>query len=100
LQLKQTERVSLEESLKKLTKLTVLETRLDLTMLLKYLSTLCSRNSVYPLALSCTVSGTIMEIGKDYWELKIAIEPHTHLEPLFWPRSKQAALVRSDPQNT
>lgn len=69
-------------------------------MLLKYLSTLYSRNSVYPLALNCTVSGTITEIGKDYWDLIIVIEPHTQLEPLFWPRSKQAALVTSKLQNT
>lgn len=41
-----------------------------------------------------------MEIGKDHWELIIVIELHTQLEPLFWPSNKQAALVRSKPQNT
>lgn len=69
-------------------------------MLLKCSSTLYSRDPVYPLALSCTVSDTIMETGKDHWELVIVIEPNTQLELLFWPHSNQAALVRSKPQNT
>lgn len=41
-----------------------------------------------------------MEIGKDYWELIIVIEPHTQLESLFWPCNKHTALVRSKPQTT
>lgn len=70
-------------------------------MFLKSLSTLYSRNTVYPLALTCTVSGTVMDIEKDHWELIIVTnELHTKLEPLFWPSNKQAALVRSKPQNT
>lgn len=41
-----------------------------------------------------------MEIRKDQWELIVVTESHTQQEPLFWPRSKEAALVRSKSQNT